>query len=80
MSNRLPIDPLYHVEAQSLKRNEARRLARHSLPAFNRAARFPLDAEAAWNERWRRMAIFDVCLAVLWVAWMLVLIGVILGA
>lgn len=71
---------MFPYRPSTISRSAAHRIDRVTLPAFNRATQFPLDDETAWRNRWRRMAIFDVCLAVLWAVWMIVLIGVILGA
>lgn len=48
--------------AQPLKPRDAKRLRRNTLPPVERAALWPVDNEAMWRERWRKLAIFDVCM------------------
>ena len=75
--NRLPIDPLYHVEAQSLKRNEARRIGRYALSPFNRAARYPLD-EFEWERKQQReLVVLDFVMYSVFVVILICLIAVV---
>ncbi len=65
MSNRLPIDPLWQPKAQSLKPRDLKRVRRHTLSAFTRAAPYPLDTFRIEQRHRRNLLVLDIVFCVL---------------
>ena len=63
-SKRLPIDPLYTVQVQSLGRRESRRIARHTLARFDRAGMYQTDYAEWERHTLREIALLDILLTV----------------
>lgn len=80
MSKRLPIDPLYHVKARSLKRSEARRVQRNTLQPFNRATLWPVEAVRVEQHQRRVLAALDIAFFVVMLIVAVCLVAVVLRA